>query len=296
MKLNQLFADVAAQEQFERDGYIVIDLTTPEIVRHLGRRFYDLNPDIPEGFSSGATEVEERVKKEIFAEMDALLGPPLDRTFINYKKLGSTFLCKAPGDKGHVNVHQDWSVVDESRYASATVWIPTEPVDERNGALRVLPGSHLFFNKLRNTHIPVSYRGSEQLIWDHMLTVPMQPGQAFVLNHAVIHASSANRTERARVVIAYGITSAQAQLTFHYRGPSQPGDLLEKFEMPDDFFLRYHNIGERPLVGVMTGQFDYPVPAVSREEIYGMIRRERERRRDIPYFREHWIEPHASAL
>lgn len=73
-----------------------------------------------------------------------------------------------------------------------------------NGALMVLPGSHLFFDKYRNNHIPVSYRGSESLILENMITVPMKAGQAFVLNHAVIHASTLNNTDKERLVIAYG--------------------------------------------------------------------------------------------
>ncbi len=288
MKIQQIFRDPTHQELFERDGYVVIDLTSEAIVREIARQFYEIYQSVPTGFSSGATIADQRVKDELFSRMDAALMPDLDRAFIHYKKLGSTFLCKAPGENSKVNVHQDWSVVDEKKYASATVWIPTHPVDEHNGALRVLPGSHLFFDKYRNNNIPISYRGSEEMLWDSMFIVPMQPGQAFVLNHAVLHASPPNMTDKERLVIAYGITSADAGLTFYFK-PAEADTPVEKYKMPDDFFLRYHNIGERPLFGEKLEEFPYEVPAVSQNDIYRMIQAEKEKRRNIPYFREHWL-------
>ncbi|MBS1618515.1 MAG: phytanoyl-CoA dioxygenase family protein [Bacteroidetes bacterium] len=288
MKIQQIFRDPVHQELFERDGYVVIDLTSADTVQEIARQFYNINESVPSGFSSGATIADQQVKDKLFADMDAALQADMDRAFIHYKKLGSTFLCKAPGENSKVNVHQDWSVVDEKRYASATVWIPTQAVDEHNGALRVLPGSHLFFDKYRNNNIPISYRGSEEMLWENMFIVPMKPGQAFILNHAVLHASPPNMTDKERLVIAYGITSAEAGLAFYYKAAT-PGSPVEKYLMPDDFFLRYHNIGERPLFGDKVQEFPYEVPAVSGEEIYRMIQAEKEKRRNIPYFREHWL-------
>ncbi len=283
---SQIFRDYLLQDQFERDGYVVFDFVPSEIVKNISTKFYDYNPILPEGFSSGASFQDDYVKQRLFSEIDSALHESMNHAFINYKKLGGTFLCKAPGEKGKVNLHQDWTVVDESKYASATVWIPTQEVDELNGALKVLPGSHLFFDKYRNNNIPFSYRGSEQLIWDNMITVPMVPGQAFVLNHAVLHASSANVTSKERIVIAYGITSTEANLIFYYKDPVN--SRVEKFDMPDDFFLRYYNIGERPLFGNKVDEFDYEVPVVSRARIYEMIQNEKQKRRNIPYFQKNW--------
>jgi hypothetical protein len=58
--------------------------------------------------------------------------------------------------------------------------------------------------------------------------------------------------------------------------------------MPDDFFLRYYNIGERPLFGNKVDEFDYEVPVVSRARIYEMIQNEKQKRRNIPYFQKNW--------
>lgn len=287
--IKALFRDSELQQQFDRDGFVILDFSSAEVVREIGTKFYSLFPTPPDGFSSAAEIADDNVKQKLFLEMDTALNKSMGAIFANYKKLGSTFLCKAPGERGHLGAHQDWTVVDETQYASATVWIPTQDVDERNGALRVLPGSHRFFDKYRNNTIPFSYRGSEQILWDNMMTVPMKAGQAFVLNHALIHGSAINRTDKERLVIVYGITSEDARLVFYYKN-NKANDRIEKFEMPDDFFLRYHNIGERPLFGHKVDEFDYPVPVVSGEDIYKMIQHEKEKRKAIPYFRERWTD------
>jgi hypothetical protein len=288
--MHALFKDIETQAQFERDGYAVINFAPAEVIKKIAERFYELYPIVPDGFSSAASDPDDEIKKRLFIEMDSLLGGSMDSTFTDYKKLGSTFLCKAPGSQGKVGVHQDWTIVDESKYSSATIWIPVQDVDEKNGALRVLPGSHLFFDRYRHNHIPISYRGSEELIWENMMTVPMKLGQAFVLNHAVIHGSPPNITDKERLIIAYGITSREAQLTFYYKGKERTDDKIEKFEMPDDFFLRYCNHGERPLFGKKVADINHTVPVVSEKMIQAMIYREKAKRKDIPYFQKNWTQ------
>lgn len=285
---HKLFKDSSYNERFERDGFVVIDFTSADVVNEIAKSFYALHPTIPEGFFCEVSQTDDNMKNNLFMLMDNLLAEQMEATFSNYKKLGSTFLCKAPGEKGKVGVHQDWMVVDESRYSSATIWIPCQDVDEHNGALMVLPGSHLFFDKYRNNHIPVSYRGSENLLLENMITVSMKAGQAFVLNHAVIHASTLNFTEKERLVIAYGITSAEAPLSFYFREKEALSNKVEQFEMPDDFFLRYYNIGERPLIGKKVSEYEYEVPAVDSTVIAEMIMEEKRKRKDIPYYQANW--------
>jgi hypothetical protein len=136
----------------------------------------------------------------------------------------------------------------------------------------------------------VSYRGSEKLILDNMITVPMKAGQAFILNHAVIHASTLNNSNKERLVIAYGITSNDAPLSFYFSEKDTNSNRVECFKMPDDFFIRYNNIGERPCIGKKVSEFAYDVPAISSEKIGAMIRQERKKRVDIPYYKKYWIE------
>jgi hypothetical protein len=289
MQKQPLFRNKEINDNFERDGFVVIDFTSSEMVKEIAKEFYLLHPVIPVGFFCEVSNTDDKLKQDLFLRMDSLLSSQMEETFKDYKKLGCTFLCKSQGEEGKVAAHQDWTVVDEIKFTSATIWIPCQDVDEHNGALMVLPGSHLFFDKYRNNHIPVSYQGSEELISKHMITVPMKAGQAFVLNHAVIHASTLNNSDRERLVIAYAITSADASLSFYFRDKNAVDNKVEKFEMPDDFFLRYNNIGERPLLGEKVAEFQYEVPIIDSDIIAAMIETEREKRVAIPYYQKYWI-------
>lgn len=273
-----IFLDTANQSLFDSDGYIVVDFISKENAFFLASLFYKLHKEIPEGFYAEAFNPDIEIKNEIFAQSDKVIEPALKRVFTDVKKLGSTFLCKAPGKNSKVGVHQDWTIVDESKYCSATIWIPLTDTDERNGALKVLPGSHVFSTAYRSNNIPYVYRGNETLIWDNMVTVPMKAGQAFILNHAVIHASPINLSPKERLVMAYGIASKDAALTFYHAEKSQSETVVEKFEMPDDFFQRYYNVGQRPKFGRLTEEFNYRVDPISPEKMKYLIETELHKR------------------
>lgn len=277
MKPN-IFKDAAIQAQFDRDGYVVMDFISREEVDKISKKFYALHPNLPKGFYSAAYNPDEKFKEEIFTYTEKIFQPLLDKKFENFKKLGSTFLCKSPGEEGKKGVHQDWTVVDESKFYSCTIWIPLVDTNEENGTIRVIPGSHLFFNNYRSNNIPLAYTESIDLLWNNMDSISMKAGQAFVLNHAVIHGSSANTTNKERLVVAYGIASKEAKLLFYYKDPNTNTDKIEKFEMPDDFFQRYYNAPERPLFGNAVNKFNYVVEATNAATIHQLLRNEKIKR------------------
>ena len=274
MKPN-IFKDTVLQAQFDRDGYVLMDFISREEVDRISQKFYALHPNLPKGFYSAAYNPDENFKEEIFAYTEKIFHPLLEKKFENFKKLGSTFLCKSPGEEGRKGVHQDWTVVDESKFYSCTIWVPLVDTNEENGTIRVIPGSHLFFDHYRSNNIPITYKDSIDLLWNNMDSVSMKAGQAFVLNHAVIHGSSANTTNKERLVVAYGIASKEANLVFYYKNPIANTDKIEKFEMPDDFFQRYYNALERPLFGNAVDEFDYAIEATDAATINQLLRNEK---------------------
>jgi hypothetical protein len=266
--ITAIFRDTEMQARFERDGYLVFDFLSPEQIAGVAAQFYEVHDKIPQGFYSTASITNDEIKNSISDHAQKIIAPELDKVFQNFRILGISFLCKTGGEQSKVAVHSDWMVVDESKYFSGTLWIPTIDTTEENGALKVLPGSHKFFNQLRSSSIAVPYKGYEQEIWDNMITVPMKAGQAFLLNHAVLHASSANMTSKERLILVCGIIPAEAKLSY-YHGTER--GTVEKFDMPDDMFMRHAEIGNRPLIGTKVSEFDYVVKAVSREQMEQLI-------------------------
>jgi len=74
------------------------------------------------------------------------------------------------------------------------------------------------------------------------------------------------------LAIAYGIVHKDANLYYYHKEPTETGDSIEVYEMPDDFFQRYYNIGFRPQFGNMIKIMDYAVKVASIQEIENKIR------------------------
>jgi len=276
-----IFKDKEIQARFDKDGYVVIDFISAEEAKNIAEVFYEMYKNIPEGFYSVAENPDGDLKKTIDAHIEKILAPKIDTLFQNYKKLGSTFLCKTPGEKGKVPVHQDWMVVDETKYFSATVWIPTIDTNETNGAMRVLPGSHKFFHNIRSSTLPMPYEACQQQLWENMITIPMKAGQAFIHNHAVIHSSTLNTTDKERLSVVYAVIPEQAKLMFYHKNET---GRVEKYDMPDDMFLRYFNLGERPAFGKKADEFNYTTPATNQQEIEELITAARKERNIKPFY------------
>ncbi len=281
--MTPVFKNAELQAQFERDGFVVIPFLTDEAVSNLQTLFYDLHQDVPNNFYSTTFNKSDQFKRQITKAAENLLGAKADELFSDVKKLGSSFLCKAPGEGGKMPVHQDWTVVDESKFCSVTMWIPLIDTDENNGAIRVLPGSHKFSSTLRAPTIPVEYAKLQEEIWNEMTILPMKAGHAFIFNHALYHASSVNNTNKERIAITYGIIPAQAQLMLYHLNEHNK---VEKYLMPDDMFQRYDNIGQRPEFGEKVEEFNYSIKPMSSIKLHSLINKETRKRKMKPLFKD----------
>jgi ectoine hydroxylase-related dioxygenase (phytanoyl-CoA dioxygenase family) len=269
MKLmTPIFNDSKLQEQFEKDGFVVVPFLNEAEVNTLSSLFYKLHKQVPENFYSTTFSASPELKEEINEQTNRVFGSKTDQLFGNIKKLGSSFLCKAPGEGGKMHVHQDWTVVDESKFCSVTVWVPLVDTSEKNGAIRVLRGSHRFTDTLRAPTLPSEYAGLQNEIWDEMELLPMKAGEAFIFNHALLHASSVNKTDKERLAITYGVIPAEAGLMLYHLNENKK---LEKYLMPDDMFQRYHNIGQRPEFGEKVEELSYEVKPMSSLKLHSLI-------------------------
>jgi ectoine hydroxylase-related dioxygenase (phytanoyl-CoA dioxygenase family) len=102
--------------------------------------------------------------------------------------------------------HQDYPYAQDSPDA-VVYWIPLMDVDETNGCLRVIPGSHL--GGVRPVRMLVSaehnIKGLELADPVHdegeSLSLPMQAGEILVQSALLLHRSQPNHTDRARFTV-----------------------------------------------------------------------------------------------
>lgn len=232
------FADPELQARFARDGYVVVDLIGPDDVAALRALFDRLDHPVDQGFFASNETTDVAYKQEMVAEVRRVLGPPVHALVPDHRLIGGYFVVKWPGPESEKGPHLDWSLVDEARFRSVSVWVPLVDTDEGNGALGCARGSHLVVG---STH-----RGSPDFPTRHEVeaatrTLPPETleridaraGQAVVYTHQTIHFSGPNLSAAPRPAVNIAAVPEAADL-LHFR--MDDDGAVEALTVDDGFF------------------------------------------------------------
>lgn len=137
----------------------------------------------------------------ILDPVEDILGP-------NILAWGTNFFIKDPGDKAFISWHQDSTYWGLSHPDVVTAWIALSDVTVENGAMRMLPGSHLL-DQLPHVDTfaenNLLTRGQEvQVEVDESKTVdvPLKPGEMSLHHVRIVHGSGPNTTDQRRIGLA----------------------------------------------------------------------------------------------
>ncbi len=271
---NLKFVDEIQTNQLLSQGYAVFDLLNEELIDQLTAIFDEYHEEKPDGFYA-TTHLEDKAKrKEISDRVQVLLAKRIESKFENIHLLGGAFISKAPGEKGILPLHQDWNLVDETKARSYNLWIPLVDVNEENGAMRILPHSHLKQTTFRGPKVaPVLYQISSE-VDQHMFSLNMNRGQAVMYDHALWHSSPQNNTDQLRLAYVMGVVPTNVEMKYYH----QNGDLVEEYDSHPNFF--FENDRETGPVGLtLCRTFEHPNKQLSQsefEKIYlGMSKEEK---------------------
>jgi ectoine hydroxylase-related dioxygenase (phytanoyl-CoA dioxygenase family) len=179
------------------------------------------------------------------------------RNFPGYKILGSSFLEKKPSPDNPLPIHQDWTVTDEDKFGSYSIWIPLEDTSKNNGTLRVIDRSHLADSNFRAPSLPVAFEKHRADFEKYLKTISLKKGQAFVFNHKLMHASWPNNSNESRLALSIGLIPENAELFMLYYDKDRKQ--LSRYAMPDDLFLHYPEIIDVPKIGKLTSTIPYQI-------------------------------------
>ncbi|MDI9339447.1 MAG: phytanoyl-CoA dioxygenase family protein [Sediminibacterium sp.] len=281
-RIAPLFKDKDLQSQFEKDGFIKIPLLNEDEIIDLKKFYLELKHEHvgSYGFHVTLDSNDQSYITTVFSKLFSTLKPKLNAILQNYKTFTASYVIKEAGLQNIVPPHQDWSFVDESKFCSATVWIPLMDVNKNNGALSVIKGSHRLFNTPRNSPSPQS----KSILSDHLFEVfpyveviDMEAGEALVFDNRLIHASPPNTSNQTRIGVGIGITQSDAQLLHYYEVPNS--NLINVYEVEESFFEKYNNAklselynkGEVPKELQLIKTIEKNHPKYTRDEIVSLI-------------------------
>lgn len=230
---NQILKDTALDQKLAAEGYVVIPFLNEAHIEELKSFFFEHHQkDIP-GFYATAHSPDIAFRQKMNDKIKSAFSSSISTHFTNYEALGGSFIAKTKTQEERLHPHQDWNIVDERKYRSFNIWVPLVDLSESNGAIRVLPKSHLWGLNYRGPNIPDSRAAELEKYWEEMETLLMRAGEALIYDHRLYHASYANKTDEYRLATVFGIKPKEAEM-FYYFGNEQ---LIEVYESSTDFFM-----------------------------------------------------------
>ncbi len=238
-----MFFDPEMDKRMVRDGFLVLSFLNREEIDTFRELYKKWHPEEPKAFYKSYFDPRMEYKLEVENKIKTIFAEKMNTIFRNYNAFGGLFVVKPPSQEGHLPPHQDWSFVDERKDWSINMWCPLEDVNDENGNIVVLKGSHQFNRTIRGVGTPDVYRDHWKLIETNMESIPMKAGEAIFFFHGLLHGSTLNTTPKSRVSLGLTLTPKNTEHFFHYMSE----DKLERFTTDPSFYIHYASKrGARP--------------------------------------------------
>jgi len=261
----QILKDKNLDNRLKEDGYVVVPFLDEEEVNTLTAFFHEHHKDGVGGFYATAHVPDTGFREMMGREINRVYERGINEYFTEARPLGGSFIVKPPGEESVLQPHQDWNIVDESVNRSYNVWVPLVDLNEKNGTILVMPGSHDWVRGYRHISIPCVYGKVYGLVLQNMTPLYLKAGEALIHDHALVHASEANRSDGLRIACAYGIISSGAKMLFYWNNNGQ----VEEYESNPEFFMK-ENVFTGPHHLKKIKDVDYDFHQIDEDEFYAL--------------------------
>jgi phytanoyl-CoA hydroxylase len=223
---------------FDRDGFVVVrQLLSAADFRALNENLTRYIREVVPTLSDSHAFYQDRSRPETLKQMQHMGN---DRFFSDYRfqprwvelaeaLLGESVVAqepewfnKPPGTEHATPPHQDNYYFNFNPCSVVTIWMALDPVDDENGCLRYVPGSHLRGVRPHNATKVLGFsQGISDFGPDDMArekTIHLQPGDVAVHHGNTIHRAepnrSATRTRRAFAMVIKGESCRRDEESF----------------------------------------------------------------------------------
>ena len=137
------------------------------------------------------------LNKKILDAVESIIGK-------NILICGTTLFIKDPNEKGFVSFHQDAKYIGLEPYNWVTVWLSVTDVNEKNGCMRMWPGSHkdsIRHHEQKYDEGNLLTRGQtvENVPLDETTPLVLKAGQMSLHHPTIVHGSGLNKTNDRRI-------------------------------------------------------------------------------------------------
>tara|TARA_B110000908_G_C10225173_1_gene437546 strand:+ start:1034 stop:1933 length:900 start_codon:yes stop_codon:yes gene_type:complete len=280
-KMQKVFQDDKLQEEFEENGYVIVPYYNAEEVAYLSKLYRDLHPKDEEGFFPSTFSKDKNYRICADEEIRNIGNRSMQKYLCDYKTVCGSFIVKSPGENSLMDVHQDMTLVDETKYTGINIWCPLLDLTKDNGLLFALPKSHRLYPTFRGSSVPNIYEAVYDEIKELSTPLYLKAGEAVIFDQSIIHWSLPNLSDEIRPVTNTYFTHKEATFRICYYDKEKEPNKVEVFAQDDTFMTNFEQFGEnifdRPKIGKSLGFFDYDFPKLTIAELeihYGKLKTE----------------------
>ena len=200
----------AQTDAYARDGFVApIDIFSADEVAEIRAELEAAETRWPDGLAGPGRNnahyvlpVLDRISHDsrILDAVEDLIGPDI-------LVAGTTLFIKEPETSGFISWHQDARYIGLEPHDWITAWLAISDVNEENGCMRMVPGSHtapLVEHVDTYGEDNLLTRGQTVPNVDEAASVPvpLKPGQLSLHHPRVVHGSGPNRSGERRIGFA----------------------------------------------------------------------------------------------
>ncbi|MDX2001500.1 MAG: phytanoyl-CoA dioxygenase family protein [Chitinophagales bacterium] len=186
---------------------------------------------------------------------------------------GGAYQVKPCHENSDLQIHQDSAVIDEEKDYCLFVWIPFCDVNEENGPIWVLSGSHLWGNTQRSLGVPWNFLKHITTLRKFMHPVTVSKGDVIVFDPALIHCSTPNFSKEIRHAITITVLRKDYELVYYFKNKNIEADKIEKYVVDENFYFSYDFIS-KPDENIWKKEvLDYKPFDISESELIRLIKK-----------------------
>ena len=267
-KMKRVFKDPALQEKLERDGYVIVDFYSDQEIQQATDLYYQLHPVDEKGFYPGTYSFDKKYRDEMDKGLKKIGSRSIEAYLTDIKVVCASYIVKTPGPDSGMSIHQDMSLIDESRFTGINIWVPLVDLTVKNGTLFLLPGSHRIFPTYRGSSIREFFSDVMDDMLDYLHPVFVKAGQAVIFDQSIIHYSPPNYSDKIRIVTNTYFCHKDTEFRTYFWDNTTEEKFVEAFAQDDNFMLDYEQFGanltKRPTVGKSLGLVPYNFPRIDK--------------------------------
>ena len=208
--MNRIFADEAQQTRFERDGFIVVPLMSPEEAAGYREQlsairgddaFEPNSPGADSAYHVSLMDPDLAYRRRARELAQTVLAGRVGGLLRDYRFLTGGVLIKPPG-AAEIEIHRDWTMTPTREEVALNCWCALIDIDEGNGGMALLPGSHALVPNIEAPGVAPFFSAYGHRLKAHSVNIALNAGEAVVFDYRALHWSTANRSPELRAAVS----------------------------------------------------------------------------------------------